>query len=321
MKLFTALVSLTLAFAAAADARAQAWPAQQPVRLVVPYPPGGAVDFLARQYATKLSQQLKQNVVVDNRAGAGGLIGSDHVAKASPNGYTLLLGTNSTHAIAPYVKQKMPYDPVADFAPVALLAVTPYVVVVHPEVPARTLAELIALARSKPDMLTFGSAGTGTTPHLAGELFNGMAGVRIRHVPYKGSAPMVNDLLGGQIQMSFDNSAMSQIKAGRLRPLAVTGPQRLASLPDVPTPAEAGLPGYEALGWFGLYAPRGTPAEIVSRLADETRTIMEMPEIIERITDFGLAGRVVVRDDFHKFLLADQAKWAKVVKDADVRPE
>ena len=320
MKLAKTLAALCLGLAAASSCLAQAWPSQ-PIRLVVPYPAGGAVDFLARQFATKLSTELNQSVVVDNRAGAGGLIGSDHVAKSPPNGYTLLLGTNSTHSIAPSVVKKMPYNPAADFAPVSLLAVTPYVVVVNPDVPAKTLAELIALAKAKPDALAFGSSGTGTTPHLAGELFGTQAGVRIRHIPYKGSAPMVNDLLGGQIQLGFDNAVMAQIKAGKLRALAVTGPQRLASLPDVPTPAEAGLPGYEVLGWFGLYAPQGTPADVVAQLARATGKIMAMPDIVERITGFGLSPRFIPQAEFAAFRLADQAKWAKVVQDANIQPE
>ena len=320
MKLMRNILGATLLAAVAHSAFAQAWPTQ-PVRIVVPYPAGGAVDFLARQYAAKLSIELRQTVLVDNRAGAGGLIGADYVAKARPDGYTLVLGTNSSHAIAPSVVKKMPYDPVNDFAPVSLLAVTPYVVVVNPEVPAKTLAELIALAKSKPDTLAFGSAGSGTTPHLAGELFSTMTGVKMRHIPYKGSGPMVNDLLGGQIQLAFDNSAMSQIKAGKLRALSVTGSHRLPSLPDVPTPAEAGLPGYEVLGWFGLYAPKGTPNDIVALLARETRKIMAMPDLVERITGFGLTARPIAQAEFNAFLVSDTAKWANVVKDANVQSE
>ncbi len=293
----------------------------QPIRIVVPYPAGGAGDFLARQYAAKLGGELKQTVLVDNRAGAGGLIGSDHVAKAKPDGYTLVLGSNSSHSIAPSVVKKMPYDPANDFAPISLLIVTPYVVVVNPEVPAKTLQELIALGKAKPDTLAFGSAGTGTTPHLAGELFSTMTGVKMRHIPYKGSGPMANDLLGGQIQLAFDNSVMAQIKGGKLRALAVTGPTRMASLPDVPTPTEAGLPGFEVLGWFGLYAPKGTPPEILALLARETRKIMQMPDLVERVNGFGLTPQSILQAEFNAFLLSDQAKWAKVVKDANIQPE
>jgi tripartite-type tricarboxylate transporter receptor subunit TctC len=317
LRLLLAAISLALF---TTGSQAQAYP-NQSIRLIVPYPAGGAVDFLGRQFAAKLSVELKQTVLVENRAGAGGLIGVDYVAKAKPDGYTIVLGTNSSHSIAPSVVKKMPYDPVNDFAPISLLAVTPYVVVVHPDVPAKTLPELIALAKSKPDLLTFGSAGTGTTPHLAGELFATMTGTKLRHIPYKGSGPMVNDLLGGQIQLAFDNSAMAQIKAGKLRALAVTGSERLSSIPDVPTPTEAGLPGYEVLGWFGLYAPKGTPPEIVSLLARETRKIMGMTDLVERITGFGLAARPIPMAEFNSFLISDQVKWAKVVKDANIQPE
>ncbi|RYX92611.1 MAG: tripartite tricarboxylate transporter substrate binding protein [Comamonadaceae bacterium] len=293
----------------------------QPVRLVVPYPAGGAVDFLARSFAQRLGEELKKTVLVENRAGAGGLIGSDYVAKAAPNGLTLLLGTNSTHAIAPYVYKKMPYDPVADFAPIALLAVSPFVVVVNPQVPARTLSELVTLAKSRPGEMTFGSSGTGTTPHLAGELFNTLTGAGLRHVPYKGSAPMVTDLVGGQIQVGFDNSAVAQIKAGKLRALALTGPTRMPHLPDVPSSAEAGMPGYEALGWFGLYAPKATPAADLNRLAQASRVVMQEAAMGEKLGGYGIQPRVIMRADFNTFLLADQAKWAKVVKDAGVQPE
>lgn len=296
-------------------------PGDQPVRLVVPYPAGGAVDFLARSFAQRLGEELKKTVLVENRAGAGGLIGSDYVAKAAPNGLTLLLGTNSTHAIAPYVYKKMPYDPVADFAPIALLAVSPFVVVVNPQVPARTLSELVTLAKSRPGEMTFGSSGTGTTPHLAGELFNTLTGAGLRHVPYKGSAPMVTDLIGGQIQVGFDNSAVAQIKAGKLRALALTGPTRMPHLPDVPSSAEAGMPGYEALGWFGLYAPKATPAADLNRLAQASRVVMQEAAMGEKLGGYGIQPRVIMRADFNTFLLADQAKWAKVVKDAGVQPE
>ena len=296
-------------------------PSDQPIRLVVPYPAGGAVDFLARSFAQRLGEELKKTVLVENRAGAGGLIGSDYVAKAPANGLTLLLGTNSTHAIAPAVYKKMPYDPIADFAPVALLAVSPFVVVVNPQVPAKTLGELISLAKSKPGEMTFGSSGTGTTPHLAGELFNTLTGAGLRHVPYKGSAPMVTDLVGGQIQVGFDNSAVAQIKAGKLRALALTGPDRMPHLPDVPTAAEAGLPGYEALGWFGLYAPKATPVAELNRLAQASRVVMQEPAMTEKLGSYGIQPRVIMRADFNTFLLADQVKWAKVVKDAGVQPE
>lgn len=317
---------LLLAIAAAAlallpsFAGAQEFPSR-PVKLVVAYPPGGAVDQVARMLAEKLSASLGQPVVVDNRAGAGGLVGSDAVAKAPNDGYTLLLGTVSSHAIAPAVYRKMPYDPVADFAAISLVALTPYIITVNPGVPARTLPELIALAKAKPDGLNFGSSGTGTTPHLAGELFNTMAGTKIAHIPYKGSAPMLTDLLGGQVQVAFDNTVIPSIKGGKLRGLAVTGPARLAAVPDIPTAAEAGLPGYEAVGWMGLYAPKGTPAPIVARLAAETGKAMAAGDVRDKLNGMGFQGKTDSPAAFDAYLRAETAKWAKVARDANVQPE
>lgn len=315
------LAGLAAALAAPVPlALAQEYPAR-PVKLVVAYPPGGAVDQVARLLAEKLSASLGQPVVVDNRAGAGGLVGSDAVAKGANDGYTLLLGTVSSHAIAPAVYRKMPYDPVTDFAPVSLVALTPYIITVNPAVAARTLPELIALAKAKPDALNFGSSGTGTTPHLAGELFNTMAGTRIAHIPYKGSAPMLTDLLGGQVQVAFDNTVIPSIKGGKLRGLAVTGPARLSAVPDIPTAAEAGLPGYEAVGWMGLYAPKGTPAPIVNRLAAETAKAMAAPDVQEKLSAMGFQPKTDSPGQFDAYLRAETAKWAKVARDANVQPE
>jgi len=319
-RIVVAAVAMAAMVAAAPFATAQDYPAK-PVRLVVAYPPGGAVDFVARLLAEKLAASLGQPVIVENKAGAGGLVGSEQVAKAAPDGYTLLLGTVSSHAIAPSVYRKMPYDPVADFAPVTLVALTPYIITVNPDVPARTLAELIALAKAKPDALNFGSSGTGTTPHLAGELFNAMAGTKIHHVPYKGSAPMVTDLLGGQVQVAFDNTVIPNIKAGKLRGLAVTGPARLAAVPDIPTAADAGLPGYEAVGWMGLYAPKGTPAPVVARLAADTAKAMAAPDVREKLNGMGFQAMTDSPAAFDAYLRGETAKWAKAAKDANVQPE
>ncbi len=306
--------------AAPLPALAQEYPAK-PVRIVVAYPPGGAVDFVARILAEKLTASLGQTVIVENKAGAGGLVGSEQVAKAAPDGYTLLLGTVSSHAIAPSVYRKMPYDPVADFAPVSLVALTPYIITVGPDVPARTLAELVALAKSRPDALNFGSSGNGTTPHLAGELFNTMAGTKIRHIPYKGSAPMMNDLLGGQVQVAFDNTVIPNIKAGKLRGLAVTGPTRLAAVPDIPTAAEAGLPGYEAVGWMGLYAPKGTPAPIVARLAADTARAMAAADVRDKLSGMGFQAATDTPAAFDAYLKSETTKWARAAKDANLQPE
>jgi tripartite-type tricarboxylate transporter receptor subunit TctC len=299
---------------------AQEWP-NKPVRLVVPYPPGGAVDNVGRMLAGKLSTALAQTVLVENKAGAGGLIGSDAVAKSAPDGYTFVLGSVSSHAIAPSVHKTMPFDPVADFAPVSLVALTPYFITVHPSVPATTLAELIAYAKANPDKLNFGSSGTGTTPHLAGELFNTLARVSIKHVPYKGSAPMVTDLLGNQVQVAFDNTVIPHVKAGKLRALAATGSARLAAMPDVPTAREAGLPGYEAVGWMGVYGPRGTPAAVVDRLAAEIGKAMAAPDVGEKLAAMGFQAATNTPAQFDAYLRSEQEKWARVAREARVQPE
>ena len=304
----------------ASGAQAQEWPAR-PVRIVVPYPAGGAVDIVTRVLADKLATQWGQPVVVENKAGAGGLIGADSVSKAAPDGYTLVMGTVSSHAIAPAVYRKMPYDAVADFGAISLVALTPYIVTVHPGVPANSLRELMAHARANPDKLNFGSSGTGTTPHLAGELFNTMAGTRMAHVPYKGSAPMVADLLGGQVQVAFDNTVIPHIKAGKLRGLAVTGPTRLAAVPDIPTAVEAGLPGYEAVGWMGLFAARGTPAALRGRLATDTAKAAATPDFMAKMEGLGFQARTNMPAEFDAYLKAETVKWAKVVKDAGVPQE
>ena len=299
---------------------AQDWPAK-PLRLVVPYPPGGAVDQVARLITPKLEAALGQPVVVDNKAGAGGLIGSDLVAKAAPDGYTILFATVSSHAIAPAVYAKMPYDPLTDFAPISNVALTPYIITVNPAVPAKTLAELISYAKANPDKINFGSSGKGTTPHLAGELFNTIAGTRIAHVPYKGSAPMVTDLLGNQVQVAFDNTVIPHIKSGRLVGLAITGPARLSSVPDIPTAAEAGLKGYEAVGWMGLMAPKGTPAAITARIAKETAQAMTAPDVKAKLDALGFQAHTDTPAAFADYVRSEKTKWAKVAADAGIQPE
>ena len=299
---------------------AQEWPSR-PVRIVVPYPAGGAVDIVTRALADRLSAQWRQPVVVENKAGAGGVIGADSVSKATPDGHTLVMATVSSHAIAPAVYRKMPYDAAADFGAISLVALTPYIITVHPDVPAANLRELIAHAKANPGKLNFGSSGTGTTPHLAGELFNTQAGTRIAHVPYKGSAPMLADLLGGQVQVAFDNTVIPNIKAGKLRGLAVTGPVRLAAVADLPTAGEAGLPGYEAVGWMGLYSPKGTPMALRMRLAQDTARAAATPEFVARMEGLGFQARTNSPTEFDTYLKSEQQKWAKVVKDAGVPQE
>ncbi|MEP7329179.1 MAG: tripartite tricarboxylate transporter substrate binding protein [Betaproteobacteria bacterium] len=301
-------------------ASAQDWPTK-PIKLVVAYPAGGAVDIVGRILAEKLSGSLGQTVVVENKPGAGGLIGADMVAKSPADGYTFVLGTVSSHAIAPSVYKSMPYDAVADFAPISLVALTPYFITVNPSVPAKTLAELIAYAKANPDKLNFGSSGKGTTPHLSGELFNTMAGVKITHVPYKGSAPMVTDLLGNQVQVAFDNTVIPNVKAGKLRALAVTSTTRLAAMPDIPTAAEAGLPGYEAVGWMGVYGPKGTPPAIANKLSAEIAKAMASPDVRDKLAAMGFQGATDTPSQFDAYLRAEQAKWSKVAREANVQPE
>ena len=315
----SALVACLLALTAT-GVHAQEWPSRS-IRLVVPYPAGGAVDIVARALAEKLSLSLAQPIIVDNKAGAGGLIGADAVAKAVPDGYTLVMGTVSSHAIAPAVYRKMPYDAETDFAAVSLVALTPYIITVNMAVPVKTLRELVSYAKVNPDKLNFGSSGTGTTPHLAGELFNTLAGTKINHVPYKGSAPMVVDLLGGQVQVAFDNTVISNIKAGKLRGLAVTGPVRLAAVADIPTAAEAGLPGYEAVGWMGLYGPKGLPPAVRNRLAAETAKATATPDYIAKMETLGFQARTGSPAEFDAYLKSETSKWARVVKDAGVPQE
>jgi tripartite-type tricarboxylate transporter receptor subunit TctC len=311
---------LLAAMAAIAFAQAPAYPTK-PIRLVVPFPAGGTTDILARAAAQKLTEAWGQPVVVDNRPGAGGNIGSELVAKAAPDGYTLEMGTVGTHAINASLYAKMPYDHVKDFFPVILVAGVPNVLVVHPSVPVNSVAELIAYAKANPGKLNFASSGNGTSIHLSAELFKVMSGVQMAHVPYKGSAPAVQDLLGGQVQLMFDNlpSALPHIKGGKLRALAVTSAQRAPVLPDVPTIAEAGLPGFEASSWFGVLAPAGTPPAIVAKLNAEIAKWLASPEAKEKLQAQGANVAGGPPEEFAKHIAAETAKWAKVVKESGAK--
>ena len=315
--LFFAL-ALTLA---CAGASAQSYPTK-PIRLVVPYPPGGPLDIIARAIGQKLTEAWHQPVVGDNRAGAGGNIGADLVAKSPADGSTLLMGAVATHAINPALYSKIPYDAIKDFAPVALVAQVPNILVVNPAVPAKSVRELIALARAKPGYLNFGSGSTGSTGHLAGELFNTMAGVQMVHIPYKGAAPAMADLLAGQVQLMFDNlaNALPNVKAGRLRALAVTTLARSPAMPDLPTIAESGLPGFDLTTWFGLMVPAGTPPEIVARLNAEIVRALNAKDMRERLQKMGaepLANNTP--EHFAAFIRTEAAKYAKVVKDSGAK--
>jgi tripartite-type tricarboxylate transporter receptor subunit TctC len=299
----------------AAGAAAQSYPTK-PIRLVVPFPPGGTTDILAREVGQRLSASLGQTVVIDNRPGAGGNIGAELVAKSAPDGYTLLMCTVSTHAINPNLYAKLPYDHVADFAPVILVASVPNVLEVTPSLPVNSVADLIKLAKEKPGQINFASSGSGTSIHLSGELFKTMAGVDMTHVPYKGSAPALTDLIGGQVQVMFDNlpSSLPQIKAGKLRAIAVTSAQRAPALPNVPTIAESGLPGFEATSWFGVVAPAGTPPAIVARLNADMNQWLQTPEAREKLLAQGAAAAGGSPEQFAAYIRAETEKWAKVVK-------
>ncbi|MGE0314323.1 MAG: Bug family tripartite tricarboxylate transporter substrate binding protein [Lautropia sp.] len=303
---------------AQAPSFAQAWP-DKPIHMVVTFAAGGGTDNVARVIAPKLSQALGQSVVVENRPGAGGLIGTAFVAKAPADGYTVLLAAAGPTTIAPNVfdKDKVTFDPMKDLLPIALVATAPFVVTVNPSVPARTLPELIAYAKANPDKLNFGSSGNGGSPHLAGELFKRMAGVQMQHVPYKGLAPAITDLMGGQIQVVFADVGLvtSQIKAGKLRALAVTGDQRYPALPDVPTVAEAGVPGYRAATWYGLIAPAGVPDAVRDRLSTEMRRIIAMPDVREQLAARGNDVPDMTMQQFGALVGDDYTKWRKLVQD------
>ena len=301
---------------AASLAFAQAAYPSKPIRMVVPFPPGGTTDILARAVAQKLTEAWSQQVIVDNRPGAGGNIGSDLVAKAPPDGYTLLMGTVGTHAINPSLYARMPYDAQKDFAPVILVAGVPNVLEVNPSLPVHTVQELIAYARANPGKLNFASSGNGTSIHLSGELFKAMTGVKMTHVPYKGSAPALADLVRGQVQLMFDNlpSSLGLIKGGKLRAIAVTSTTRSSALPDVPTIAESGLPGYEASSWFGVLAPARTPPAIIDKLNAAIGAWLASPEAKEKLASQGAVAAGGTPADFARYIASETVKWAKVVK-------
>jgi tripartite-type tricarboxylate transporter receptor subunit TctC len=295
----------------------------KPIRLVVPFPPGGTTDILARAVAKRLTETWGQQVIVDNRPGAGGNIGADLVAKAAPDGYTLLMGTVGTQAINPGLYARMPYDAQRDFAPVILVGGVPNVLEVNPLVPVHTVRELIAYARANPGKLNFASSGNGTSIHLSGELFKAMTGVAMTHVPYKGSAPALADLVGGQVQLMFDNlpSSLGLIKGGRLRAIAVTSAARAAALPDVPTIAEAGVPGYEAASWFGVLAPAKTPVPIVDRLNATIGAWLATPGAKAQLQAEGAVAAGGTPAEFARFIARETAKWARVVKMSGARTD
>ncbi|HEX2135148.1 MAG TPA: tripartite tricarboxylate transporter substrate binding protein [Microvirga sp.] len=306
-----------------AAAQSSAYPTR-PVRVIVPFTPGGTTDIFARLVGDKLSQSLGQQFVIENRGGAGGNLGADAVAKADPDGYTLVMGTVGTHAINASLYARMPYDALNDFAPVAFVAGVPNLMVVNPRnVKATTVQEFIAEAKAASRRFNMASSGNGTSIHLSGELFKQITGVEMPHVPYRGSGPAVNDLIAGQVDVMFDNlpSSIEHAKAGTLRALAVTSARRSPALPEIPTLAESGLPGFEASSWFALFAPKGTPPEIVTRLNQEVRKVLETPELQKRFADLGGEIKPMSPDELMAFVRAEHEKWAKVVQASGVKLE
>jgi len=322
MKLFrcAALIAITATAVAASLALAE-YP-DRPLRLVVPFPPGGATDPLARLWSQKLAETFGQQVVVDNRPGAGTTIGAEFVAKSPPDGYTLFLSSIS-NAISTVLYRKLNYDLMRDIAPVTLLATTPGMLVVHPTLPAKSVKELIALATARPGELAFSSAGNGTPPHLAGALFSYMTGVKLIHVPYKGGGPAVIALLSGEVPMSFASlpSALPHVRAGKLRALGVTTAQRSPALPELPAIGETGVPGYAAESWYGLSVTAGTPKEILARLHAETVKAFALADVRERLDQMGFIGRLSTPEEYAAFQRSEIEKWRQVVTAANVRAD
>lgn len=304
----------------ATSVSAQGYP-ERAIRLIVPYAPGGNIDITARAIQSGLGELLGQSIIIDNRTGAGGTIGSDLAAKAPADGYTILVGSSGTLTVAPSLYPKNPYHPVRDFAPVSFVSTVPLVVEVHPSVPAKNIRELISMAKARPEKLSMASAGTGTSNHLAAEMFQSMAGVRFTHIPYKGSGPALVELMGGQVDLMFDqlSSSASYIQAGRLRALAVTTEKRAAILPDVPTVAESGVPGFEASTFTGLVVPAGTPRDIINKLHAATVKVLARAAVKERFASFGAEAFSSTPEQLGEFIRKDYAKWTKVVKDANIR--
>jgi tripartite-type tricarboxylate transporter receptor subunit TctC len=319
LALFGLLIAITSSWAT--ESHAQSFPSKS-VRLIVPFPPGGPADLLGRVYAEKLSAAWSQPVVVENRAGAAGNIGSDMTAKASPDGYTLLL-IASSHVINSALYDKLPYDPIKDFTPISQVAYYSLVLVAHPSVPAQSLTELVALAKAQPGKLVLVSAGNGTPTHLTAELFRTAAQIDFLHVPYKGAAPATNDLLAGQGQLMFNNpvSALPHVTAGKLKALAVTGTQRSALAPDIPTIAESGYPGFEAGTWYAFLAPAGLPPEILKKLSTDIVAITKQDDLKARFAKMGIEALGSTPEQLSEVMQADLIKWSAVIRNANIKPD
>jgi tripartite-type tricarboxylate transporter receptor subunit TctC len=320
LRVLLGLVLATGVSALACQAQTARYP-DRPVKIFVGFAAGGGTDVAARILAQKLTEALGQSVVVENRPGASGMIAAETVAKSAGDGYTLMMGSQTTLAVAPALYRKFSIDAARDFAGVAMAGVSPLVLVVHPSVPVQSVKDLIALAKSKPGTINFGSGGLGTTPHMAGELFSIQAGVKMVHVAYRGEAPAINDLLGGQLHLIFANlsAVIGNVKAGSLRALAVTSAQRAATAPEIPTIAETALPGFDAATWFALVAPAATPRDIVLRLNAEVTRLVAQPETQQRFADLGMSIAAGAPDALDAYIGSEIGKWSQVIKDADVR--
>jgi len=313
------LLLLACAFGVAA-ANAQPFPSK-PVRIINPFAPGGATDIIARQMAQKLAETWGQAVVVENRAGASGAIGVEMVAKSPPDGYTLLIATQTTHAANPALYPKLPYDASRDFAPLTLAGSTPLALMVRPSLPVSSVKELVEFAKKNPAKLIYASGGNGTSQHLTGELMKSMSSTYMLHIPYRGAGPALTDLLGGQVDLMFDNlpTALPHIKAGKLRGLAVTSAARSPLAPELPTMAESGLPGFELSTWFAFYAPAGTPRAIVDQIAGDMRRVLAQPDMKERLAGIGVDIKASTPDELATFQRAELAKWGKIIKDSGAK--
>jgi tripartite-type tricarboxylate transporter receptor subunit TctC len=306
---------------AASDARGAPYPTR-PLRLICPFPPGGTTDVVARIVGQGLTEAWGQQVIVDNRPGAGAVIGTEMAAKSPPDGYTVLLGSITTHAVNPAL-HKLNFDPIRDFAPVTLVVSSPQLLAVHPSVAAKSVKELIALAKAKPGALNYASAGAGTSPHLTFELFKSATGVDVKHVPYKGTGPAITELVGGQVQAMITGvvALMPHVKSGKLRALAVTSRRRVAALAVVPTVVESGIPGFDVSSWFGVFLPAGTPRPIVMKMNGEVRNIVEAPVVRKRLSDLGADPETSTPEEFAAYVRSEKARWSKVVHDTGARVE
>ena len=322
-KIGTVMLGVSIAAAAGVACAQPAYPVK-PVRIVVPYPPGGGNDTLARIFGQKLSESMGQQFIVENRPGAGTIIGTAYVAKqAAPDGYTILLSSIATHAFAPFLYAKPGYDAIKDFTPITLLAISPTILVVNPSLPVSSLKELLALAKQRPGQIGLATAGTGSASHMLGETFRAVTGIKVVEIPYKGGGPSHIGIITGEAQLLADPAAsvMPHVKSGRLRPLAVARTSRLPDLPNVPTFAEAGLPQYTASAWYSMHAPAKTPPEIVARLNKELARIVNLPDIREKLKDLGSDGVGNSADEFGQFVLNENARYGKLIKEMGVKPE